>query len=1248
MIVTEPYIGLTNQGATCYMNSFLQFLYMTPEFREAIFGLEVCREDGTGESDNIPYQLQKLFAKLSLKRNRSVSTRALTESFQWKQDDTWVQHDATEFGKILFDAIADSLSPSQRERFSSVVGNYEGGVEHLVKCLQCGEVSAREELFRELQLIVRNEVEKLNFKKLENSLYSMLRPVKLDGENCYSCARCETKTEALKSLEFRRFPKVLIFNVNRFVFDLYSYDRIKVNNYFEFPLTLDMSVFEGNFDEVSRKGFFEDNERLEDFLKKQNARKVAERPEVLPSKGKRYTNSKTSAQTREFLKNLRNRGKAENDFQPLAEQIESLTQPLCETKSALIEQKDTLPPRETQSAIAETKNPTPQPSCEIKSTITEPRNTSPTQTPTAPREAQSTLQVRDPSPTPPPPPPRETQSAFDAPTDILGAEARGGPRGPVGIVDGQVGIRADWSSETPRGPGGVAASTGVLSERQESEFEKHSSLSSGMCYSLYAVFIHRGSAHGGHYYVYIRSFEDNAWYLFDDYQVRETNVADVFKDGFGGPGSDVSAYMLAYRAIPAQSGSRSPRLEVPSKLRAEIDEEARREEEATKRKSLEVQANSIVRHKICWQLEVKQVEVNVNRSFKEFEEMVMDELGLTPAQRPLHRLRLCGRTRDEFLDDFLGRKELTLKELKLNSAKTFGIETRAEGANFAPFLPGHIVTQVELFSPAAASLDYVASPRPIAVPRAAKPVDIETAVRAAFDRPATASLRLFVRRAAKGGAMTLVPLDEAASSIGGSTVYADFDEPDGGWPALFEAENNSVIVRFNQPGSQEPVEFSHRVRAALDRPLAELKTAMRGVLGLPGDYEFVVKRGGRHGVELRDLGQPLKTFRLPKEGSLYLAPGKALLPHEARVGLWLTKRNTRSDPLEVEKTFEFIDEIQVSMLWKTDKLVQYVIDTLGDKLVEWDTQLDGPLKMSENPTLDTPGNEPVKKLDSPHLEPTSSSSSGEKPANTDHHVNSVLENSETPSGVQIPLRCLIDPATTRVREKLGTLLGRAFRPGTLKSQGLADRKHLALEPFRRSPGNSEVLALAAELGETGQTRPATELFLPRKGGLYEAFPGRSAARVRDPLDFNPSDLDKLNFFELKPPPAPLDGPPFYLDSDGAVFVVQPQDPNLTPPQNSSSTRRFIRPKRPLQAEKPLKIFVKKPQGSDNPDLMEHILIDQNHHDHTLSDKDHNHQDQLPNGNSLKNQILKDQTPTDLTSHDSATNGINSDNVTPHE
>jgi len=36
-VLTLGYVGLVNQAMTCYLNSLLQTLYMTPEFRNAVY-----------------------------------------------------------------------------------------------------------------------------------------------------------------------------------------------------------------------------------------------------------------------------------------------------------------------------------------------------------------------------------------------------------------------------------------------------------------------------------------------------------------------------------------------------------------------------------------------------------------------------------------------------------------------------------------------------------------------------------------------------------------------------------------------------------------------------------------------------------------------------------------------------------------------------------------------------------------------------------------------------------------------------------------------------------------------------------------------------------------------------------------------------------------------------------------------------------------------------------------------------------
>lgn len=75
--------GLVNQGATCYLNSLLQTLYMIPEFRCAMFQW-IYNEAVHGAPQRcLPLQLQTLFAQMQLSSRGSVDTTALTKSFGW-------------------------------------------------------------------------------------------------------------------------------------------------------------------------------------------------------------------------------------------------------------------------------------------------------------------------------------------------------------------------------------------------------------------------------------------------------------------------------------------------------------------------------------------------------------------------------------------------------------------------------------------------------------------------------------------------------------------------------------------------------------------------------------------------------------------------------------------------------------------------------------------------------------------------------------------------------------------------------------------------------------------------------------------------------------------------------------------------------------------------------------------------------------------------------------------------------------
>lgn len=233
------FVGLSNQGATCYMNSLLQTLYMTPEFRHSLYQWRYDPAVHGDEQDCIPLQLQRLFGQLQLSDRVYVDTTALTRSFQWDWRDSFLQHDAQEFCRVLFDAIEDSVKQTPQARFINEL--YEGSLVDFVKCLSCGVESRREDKFMDLSLTVRSEFQQSQ--TLEAALANFLRTEQLTDDNQYFCSHCQSKQDASKGLKFAQLPYVLVLQLKRFDLDFKTMQRVKLNDPVKFPLVLDMEPF---------------------------------------------------------------------------------------------------------------------------------------------------------------------------------------------------------------------------------------------------------------------------------------------------------------------------------------------------------------------------------------------------------------------------------------------------------------------------------------------------------------------------------------------------------------------------------------------------------------------------------------------------------------------------------------------------------------------------------------------------------------------------------------------------------------------------------------------------------------------------------------------------------------------------------------------------------------------------------------------------------------------------------------------
>ncbi|XP_035689702.1 ubiquitin carboxyl-terminal hydrolase 40-like [Branchiostoma floridae] len=235
--------GIRNQGATCYLNSLLQTLLFTPEFRESLFQLGPEELGSLADKDKpgakvrvIPIQLQRLFAKLLLVDQEAYSTTELTDSFGWTNSEELQQHDVQELNRILFSAIESSLVGTSGQEL--IANLYHGTLVNQIICGVCGRISKREEDFQDLTVAVAS------YPSLQHVLTDQyVEMEKLEGKNQYRCEQCNKLVNARKGARLKKLPPVLSFSLLRFSYDYVKWERYKETGKFTFPKELDMAAF---------------------------------------------------------------------------------------------------------------------------------------------------------------------------------------------------------------------------------------------------------------------------------------------------------------------------------------------------------------------------------------------------------------------------------------------------------------------------------------------------------------------------------------------------------------------------------------------------------------------------------------------------------------------------------------------------------------------------------------------------------------------------------------------------------------------------------------------------------------------------------------------------------------------------------------------------------------------------------------------------------------------------------------------
>lgn len=232
------YSGLGNQGATCYLNSLLQALYHTPEFRNMIYHFHYNSEKHGKETSCIPLQFQRLFAYMEKSYRRDQKTKDITVSFGWESRESFTQHDVQELMRVLFDALDKTFSGNEKNQPVSEL--YKGIMYDYIKTRNTEKLIERiqEAIYLDIQLVIRD------VKSIEEALDNYVKPEILEGDCQWRCEALDNKmVDAEKGFQFKTLPYILTLQLKRFDYDPITWNRVKLSNYVSFPFELDMSKY---------------------------------------------------------------------------------------------------------------------------------------------------------------------------------------------------------------------------------------------------------------------------------------------------------------------------------------------------------------------------------------------------------------------------------------------------------------------------------------------------------------------------------------------------------------------------------------------------------------------------------------------------------------------------------------------------------------------------------------------------------------------------------------------------------------------------------------------------------------------------------------------------------------------------------------------------------------------------------------------------------------------------------------------
>jgi hypothetical protein len=321
--------------------------------------------------------------------------------------------------------------------------------------------------------------------------------------------------------------------------------------------------------------------------------------------------------------------------------------------------------------------------------------------------------------------------------------------------------------------------------------------------------------------------------------------------------------------------------------------------------------------KVYYKTNMKVIEMDIKAKLKDLIEIAKKELQLEDEKNSNLRLRLYKPMEDAFLDTFTGMDERELLYLGITPSRCYALERKQDGEEFGEYDPLLIKIRCALLDDKTFSSDSDSNHLfYISISRRRPVKDFEDSIRKALGIPSDEYFFIFKRRVISDSLKEahllnseenlLYSLEEmkvyeatrilvervqaGQSSLIRPATLETFSDSLSKWVEIIEKENYTLLIRFNLPSltpNTEMSTFDQEIMIDSRLTVGDLKKMISESMEVD-DHRFILRRGGKVGIELRDMGKTLTKCGLLSGSIIYTAFGTPTAPNEILLKMLMT------------------------------------------------------------------------------------------------------------------------------------------------------------------------------------------------------------------------------------------------------------------------------------------------------------------------------------------------------------------------